>query len=129
MPRGAPAQGVNDPRIVDFRISTSDATPTPIVDREIPGGSAIGIQIFVTARENPAGTPNRAFYARLALVYRAPAGVAQMQGGVQAATTRESNANWDCTIDVSGNNFRVMVTGDLGADINWHCRMEAVRAN
>ena len=123
----APPQGMSDPRIKSRRVQTTNATPTPIVNRMVPGGTALLITVYVTGRKQLAG-PARAAYIRNALVHRAPAGSATMQGPVNTVFTRESDSAWDCTIDVTGNNWRCMVTGAAAATIDWHCRFEIVRA-
>jgi hypothetical protein len=40
--------------------------------------------------------------------------------------TRESQASWNATIDVSGNNAIITVTGDVGQTIDWKTKFLAV---
>jgi hypothetical protein len=74
------------------------------------------IETYVSARQTNAA--NRAGYRREALVYRAGGG-ATIEGAVGTDFTRESNAAWEATIAVSGNNALITVNGAAGATINW----------
>ena len=73
---------------------------------------------YVVARRTDAA--GRAGYIRQAVIYREAAGVATILSTVDTPLTRESDNQWDCTIDVDGgNNARIRVTGRLGRTINW----------
>jgi hypothetical protein len=45
---------------------------------------------------------------------------------VDSSLTRESDATYDCTIAVSGNNVLVRVTGIAAHNVNWRCRYTVV---
>jgi hypothetical protein len=62
---------------------------------------------------------DRAGYVREAVVYREAGGGATLQGTVSTPFTRESDAGWNATIDVSGNNAILTVEGDAGQTVNW----------
>lgn len=62
---------------------------------------------------------NRASYQIAATVYRTGAGSATIQGTVTALHAAESDASWDVTFTVSGNNVSVSVTGVAATTIEW----------
>jgi hypothetical protein len=101
-------------------VQTTDATVTTVDSVTLAEGKAYLVEVSVAAKE---GDTNRAGYVRRACVYRPAAGSATLQGSVQDALTVESEAAWDCTIDVSGNDARVRVTGEAATTINWACKM------
>jgi hypothetical protein len=84
----------------------------------IPDEAAAFIQIQTVGRQSD--TSNRAIYHREALVYRDAGGSATIQGSVQdVATPVESNASWNATIGVSGNNATIPLTGVAATTIEW----------
>ena len=44
---------------------------------------------------------------------------------VDTELTQEDQAGWDCTLDVSGSNIRVRVTGAANNTIDWACKVTA----
>jgi hypothetical protein len=74
------------------------------------------ITVYVVGRQISGA--NRAGYVRQAVIYREGGG-ATLLSTVDTPLTRESNAAWNCTISVSGNNALVVVTGAAGATIDW----------
>lgn len=121
----APPQGFMDPRMIETVVTTNDATVTTLATISILDNSNVILFAFVTAfRTNGA---DQAGYNRNAVIFRRAAGIATIQGAVQTALTRESDATWDCTIDVDGgNNARIRVTGAVGHDINWRSRYQVI---
>ena len=65
---------------------------------------------------------NRAGYSIKVIVYR-DGGGATIQGGVTSVITSESEAAWDATFTVSGNDLRVSVTGEAATTIGWTCTL------
>lgn len=65
---------------------------------------------------------NRAGYEIKVVAYRDGGGAA-LQGGVVSAITSESEAAWDVTFTVSGNDIRVSVTGEASTTIEWGCTL------
>jgi len=101
--------------------TTTDAVKTTILDRTLDEGYVYLIRAKVTAKE---GDTNRAAYVREALVYRASGGSATLQGSVNAPLTIESDSDWDCTIEVSGNDVQLNITGKAATTINWTASWE-----
>ena len=58
-------------------------------------------------------------YIRRALYKRTAGGAPTLVGAVQDGYTAESQAGWDCTLDVSGNTVRVRVTGAANNNVTW----------
>ncbi len=107
-----------------YTLTTSDATPTALITKALEEGKTYQVIAKVVAREGD--VTNVASYIKTALVYRATGGSATLQGSVQdVATDVESNAAWDCTIDVNGNNVRVKVTG--ASTIYWSGTLEFIK--
>lgn len=65
---------------------------------------------------------NRASYNIEATAYR-DGGNATLQGGVTSVHTSESEAAWDATFTVSGNDLRVSVTGEAATTVGWTCTL------
>lgn len=68
---------------------------------------------------------NRAGYEIKVVAYR-DGGGATLQGGVVSVITSESEAAWDVTFTVNGNNIRVSVTGEASTTIEWGCTLIGV---
>lgn len=65
---------------------------------------------------------NRASYNLEVTAYR-DGGSATLQGGVSSLHTSESEAAWDATFTVSGNDLRISVTGEAATTIGWTATM------
>jgi len=90
-------------------IELANATPTVAWRMFVTSGVAVQVSAEVVANEASSG--GRAAYKRDALVYNTGAG-AVLEGAVSAPLTVESVGGWDCTLDVSGNYVRLLLTGD-----------------
>jgi hypothetical protein len=101
-------------------VQTNDASPTTLASLTLISQRAYWLEAHIVARAGDGS--NRALYVRAALVYREGGG-AVLQGSVAAIATVESDAAWDATIDVSGNDARVQVTGAAATAIKWACRL------
>lgn len=99
-------------------VQTTNETETTLDSFTLAEGKVYLIEASVAAKQ---GDTNRAIYVRRACVYRPSGGSATLQGAVQDSLTVESNSAWDCTINVSGNDVRVRVTGAASTNINWVC--------
>jgi hypothetical protein len=97
-------------------VKTTDATVTTLASITLSDGRAYHITVRVVGRKSD-GT-DRAFYWRAVLAYRQGGG-ATLQGSVVSLAAIESDTNWDCTIDASGNDIRVRVTGVASTTIYW----------
>ncbi len=103
--------------------NTSDATVTTAATVTLADNSAVLIVAKIVAMQTDGSQRN--VYVRRALVYR-DGGGATLQGAVDADLTIESAAAWDCTIDVSGNDARVRVTGAAATSISWRGSLELI---
>jgi len=101
---------------------TTDATPATLLNFTLAEGKAYLVEARIVGKQ---GDTNRGAYIRRALVYRPTGGSATLQGSVQDALTVESEASWDCTIDVNGNDARIRVTG-AAVTIDWMGKMNVV---
>lgn len=104
-------------------VQTTDATVTTLISKTLAEGKAYIIIANIAGKQ---ADTNRASYVRRACVYRPTAGSATLQGSVQDELTIESDVNWDCTIDVSGNAVRVRVTGVAATTIDWKGSLEFI---
>ena len=114
----------DDPTEVVYqnRAATTDATVTTLHSFTIPANTIVTIEITVTARRTggSSGTSeDGAGYRRAATLQRI-GGTATLIGSVAALWTMESQAGWDCDIDVSSTTARVRVTGAANNNITWH---------
>lgn len=104
-------------------VQTTDATVTTLISKTLAEGKAYIIVAKVVGKQ---ADTNRASYVRRVCVYRPAAGSATLQGSVQDELTIESDANWDCTVDVSGNDARVRITGVAATTIDWKGSLEFI---
>lgn len=100
-------------------VKTTDATTTTLAFITLADGRAYHITARVVARKSD-GT-DRAFYWRAVLAFRQGGGAA-IQGGivVNLATVESAGAaGWNFTLDASGNDVRLRVTGAAGTTVYW----------
>lgn len=103
-------------------VKTTDATVTTAATLNIPDNCIIFVETYVTAQRTggAAGTAgDGAGYIRRALYKTTGGGVPTLIGAVQDGYTAESQAGFDCTLDVSGQTVRVRVTGAVNNDVTW----------
>lgn len=98
-------------------VTTTDATVTTLATITIADDTVVKIEVDAVARRTDAAA--RAGYRRAVLVFREAAGSATIQGPVDSDFTRESTGAWNLTIDVTGNDARIRVTGVASQTINW----------
>lgn len=123
-PQGATGIGVTGPQgatgpdlFTCDTVTTTDNTVTTIATIPIPDDTVVFIHAEYVARRTDAA--DRAGYVREALVFREGGGGATLQGAVATAFTRESDAGWNATIAVTGNDAILTVEGNAGQTINW----------
>jgi len=107
--------------------TTTDATPTSAARIVLDDENTYIVKAYVSGVKDD-GT-DRASYEVIATVYRTGAGTATLQGGVTVVHSQESNAAWDATLVVSGNDIQVQVTGVAGTTIVWGTVMQAVHVS
>lgn len=106
--------------------TTNDATVTTLISAAIADQTCVLATARVSARQT--NGVERATYIRTVQVYREGGGAVLGAAGVQTDFTDESDAAWDCTFDVNGNDLRLRVTGDAGNDVDWAGVLELVEA-
>jgi hypothetical protein len=104
------------------KITTSSSTATTLLTRGLPDAAVYYVRALVQGVKS-SGT-DRASYVIEGTVYRTGGGAATLQGAATATYTQESNAAWNATIDTSGNNVRVRVTGVAATTIKWGGSLE-----
>ena len=110
-------------RLDNVKAQTTDATPTTIYSYTLAANEAAQVNATILGRSTN-GDPNA--YVRVA-TFRHNAGVAALVGSVTAVHTAEHTGGWDATLDVSGDNFRVRVSGAAGQTVDWRLDMEIRR--
>jgi hypothetical protein len=101
-------------------VQTTDATQTTIESITLTDANTYQVEARVVGVKSD-GT-DRASYFIACTVYRTGGGGATIQGQT-TLHEGESNAAWDATFTVSGNNLRVSVTGVAATTIEWSCTM------
>jgi hypothetical protein len=105
-------------------VTTTDATVAVAVGFTVADESTIQIEMKALGRKSD--TSDRAFYHREAGVYRDGGGSATLVGTVQdIGTPQESNAAWQATIGVTGNDAQLNVTGVAATTIKWAVEFDA----
>lgn len=100
-------------------LTTTTVTQQTIDSITLDDDSAYHATAIVKAFEDGV---NRASYNLEVTAYR-DGGNATLQGGVSSLHTSESEALWDATFTVSGNDLRISVTGEAATTIGWTATM------
>lgn len=104
--------------------TTSNNTQTTIKSISVPTDACLQLQVLVTARSDDGD--NAKSWVKFAAVnnFDGTAGIVgslldlvSVQGTLGALT-------WACTLDTTGADVRVRVTGQSGTDINWCCLVQ-----
>jgi len=99
-------------------VQTSDATVTSLSTFTTKPSKAYLVTAKVVAL-NATDLTQGAGYVRYASFRTDAAGVLTQIGATAATATIEDNAAWDATIDASGTDIRVRVTGAAATLVNW----------
>jgi len=99
--------------------TTTDATVTTNYTLALSNNTVYQVEAFCVARRTDAA--DRASYKVLVTAYREAAGAATLQGAETDLHIQESDASWDGSFAVSGNNLLFQVTGAAAKTINWKC--------
>lgn len=102
-------------------VQTTDAVQTTVDSITLLDENTYHVEAEVVGVKSD-GT-DRATYHLACTVYRTGAGGATLQGAVTSFHTQESDANWDATFTVNGNDLRVSVTGVAATTVEWGCTM------
>jgi hypothetical protein len=105
-------------------VQTTDATQTTVDSVTLLDENTYHVEAWVVGVKSDGS--DRASYHITATVYRTGAGNATLQGAVTAVHSQESNAAWDATFTVSGNDIRVSVTGVAATTIEWGCTLKYI---
>ena len=110
---------------IQGRVQTTDATVTTCGYYTLPDECVAFVRAVVLAVQS--GSANTAGYERKAIV-EGQSGTRALVGAVESgfAADREDVGTWDCTIDVSGNDVRVRVTGIAATTIDWQTTLEII---
>lgn len=109
-------------KVVEGVVETTDATVTTLLTLPLEDNRTTQIVADIVARRTggSAGTAgDGAGYRRLGTFYRVSAGSATLIGSLSTPHTAESQAGWDCTLTVSGNDALVRVTGATNNNVTW----------
>lgn len=101
-------------------LKTTNDTETTLFSLSLENGRAYYVTAKVVARQSDGS--NRAFYIRAACAYRETGGSSLQPANTNwEPVTFESDANWNCFIDVDTTNHvaRVRVKGAASADTYW----------
>ncbi len=102
-------------------VQTTTATVTTIDSFTLSDNTTYNVEAWITG--DVSSGANSAGYIVMATVKRTGGGAATLVGTANQIHVREDDAAWDATIDVTGNDCRVRVTGVAATTINWKCRM------
>lgn len=107
-------------------VQTTNNTATTLIARTLNDNTVYRIEAEVAARRTDAA--GRGCYTRSVLVYRA-GGSATIEGSVATiGTDVENGITCTVTLDVSGNDVRLRVTGETGKTIKWKGTLRIVAA-
>lgn len=100
-----------------FPSLTADATPAVIWRRTLAPGQTVMFMLEVLGEKDDG--IDRATYRRSFTVSRAAAAVAVLAGTATIGTDVETNAAWDVTVAVTGNDVTLAVTGAAATNVRW----------
>lgn len=106
---------------VKSTLTTTDATESTLWIKWLEDETVYLIETQVIGQKSDGS--QRAMYWRRVLIYRDAGGNTFIQGAVQGNTIIpdvESDASWDCDIDVVGENVRLRVTGAAATTVIWN---------
>ena len=111
-----------EPDTTGVYTNTTDATVTTAATFTTRDNHAYSVRARVTATETD-DFDEQAYYERVAL-FKNDGGTLALVGSVQTPITVESTGGWDCTLDASGDDIRVRVTGASSTDIAWLAQVD-----
>ena len=102
---------------VPSEITTTTAVQTTLLTLTLLDENTYHVEASVIGVKSDGS--QRASYKMNVTAYRTGAGVAVIQGTITSLHSQESDATWDATFTVSGNNLLVSVTGVAATTIQW----------
>lgn len=113
---------VHSPSIDNGKVQTMDNTQTPVWTYTLSDNMVVEVAASVLARDN---NGNAASYKRRSGIKRQQGGSATFISAVDIIDVdKEDVAGWDVTLDVAGNDVRVLVTGTASTAIDWYVDVE-----
>lgn len=96
-------------------ITTSDDVTTTLATIPVPTNESLALDVFVSVRKD--GTNANMYHFKA---------IAENNSGTTAiriaeTTIDEDDSAWDATLDASGANVRVRVTGSPAVNLEWNC--------
>jgi hypothetical protein len=108
-------------------VTTSNATTATAATIAIASGNTYLIEARIVARRTDGSSNDGASYVRRG-TYTTKSGTVTLMGSVQTiGTDAEDQAGWDATLDISGTDVRVRVTGAASNDITWFADVSVQR--
>jgi hypothetical protein len=98
--------------------NTTGATETTAASFATRSNKVYHVDVTVTAVRTDT-FEQAASYVRRA-TFLNDGGTLAIVGSVTSDHTAESDSNWNCTLDASGTDIRVRVTGAADTNISWH---------
>lgn len=108
-------------------VNTTNATVTTIATIAIPADTTVLIEANVVARRTggSSGTAQDGAGYVVYATYKNVAGTAT-EIGETSMFSAEDQAGWACTINVSGGNALIQVTGAANNNISWVCNYKTI---
>jgi hypothetical protein len=105
------------------KVTTADATQTTLASYTIGTNRAVRLTVTVTGFRVSNG---ESYGKDMAVTYkRVAAGAPAIVGALLESGEGKDIAGWASTIDVSGNDVRVRVTGAAASTVDWSCELRA----
>lgn len=119
------SEATNDDPTVEIRqnrAATTDATVTTLHSVATSTNQTVYVEATVVARRTggSAGAAGDTAAYKVCGLYKNVSGTVTLVGAVTTLYSAESQAGWDCTLDVSGTTVRVRVTGAANNNVTWH---------
>jgi len=109
------------------KVTTTDATVTTFQTIPLDDNTVTYLSAKCTGRRTDAA--DRGVFEEKVAMYREAGGGATIQGSINAMFEESSDATFDVTWDVSGNNAILEGNGAVGKTVNWHCITEIEKGN
>lgn len=114
----------DDPNYVlrQYRAATTDATQTTLGTITLTASKTYLVEARVVARRTggASGTAEDSASYVVRGLYKTVAGAATLVGSLSSDFSVEDQAGWDATLDTSGTDVRVRVTGAASNNVTWH---------